>query len=569
MLEPTDILQLITNHCATTCPLDPIPSAVLQSISGDLLPYLSSTINSSLASGIVPPVFKCARVTSLLKKTSLDPSSVKNYRPVSLLPFLSKALERAVLYQLSSFLQQHNLLDPHQSGFQSGHSTETALLAVIDALATTRTSSLSFVLILLNLSAAFDTVNHQLLISTLAEMGISGTALSWIASYLADRSYQVAWRGSVSAPHPLLTGVSQGSVLGPLLFSLYTKSLGSIIKSHGFSYHCYADDTQLFLSFPPSATQVNEEISACLADISLWMARYHLKLNLDKTELLYIPHRTSPLPELSVTVAGTTVTASCSARNLGVVLDDQLDFKEQVVVMSWSCRFILYNIRRILTYLITYSTQLLVQAMVISRLDYCNSLVASLPACIIQPLQLIQSAVAHLVFNLPKFSHVTPLLQLLHWLPVAARIRFKVLTLAYAAANKTAPHDLQDIIQAYTPAPQGIIQAYTPAPQGIIQAYTPAPQGIIQAYTPAPQGIIQAYTPAQPLCSAATGHLAQPSGRATVSHSSRLQSFSILTPQWWNDLPIPIRTAPSLPIFRRSLKTHLFTLYLDSSSGDS
>ena len=104
MLEPTDILQLITNHRAATCPLEPIPSAVLQSISSELLPYLSSIINGCLASGIVPPDFKCACVTPLFKKPSLDPSDVKNYCPVSLLPFLSKALERAVLNQLSSFL---------------------------------------------------------------------------------------------------------------------------------------------------------------------------------------------------------------------------------------------------------------------------------------------------------------------------------------------------------------------------------------------------------------------------------------------------------------------------------
>uniref|UniRef100_A0A0E9XMV6 Reverse transcriptase domain-containing protein n=1 Tax=Anguilla anguilla TaxID=7936 RepID=A0A0E9XMV6_ANGAN len=85
-------------------------------------------------------------------------------------------------------------------------------------------------------------------------MGIAGTALSWFASYLADRTYQVTWKGSASASHPLVTGVPQGSVLGPLLFSLYTRSLGSVINSHGFSYHCYADDTQLFFSFHPSAT---------------------------------------------------------------------------------------------------------------------------------------------------------------------------------------------------------------------------------------------------------------------------------------------------------------------------
>ncbi|KAJ8349808.1 hypothetical protein SKAU_G00249380, partial [Synaphobranchus kaupii] len=241
-------------------------------------------------------------------------------------------------------------------------------------------------------------------------MGISGTALSWFVSYLTDRSYQVSWKGSVSAPRPLSTGVPQGSVLGPLLFSMYTKSLGSVIHSHGFSYHSYADDTQLFLSFPPSTPQVKERISACLTDISEWMATHHLKLNLDKTELLFMPYKTSPLHDLSITVDGTVVAASRSARNLGVVLDDRLDFKEHIRATARSCRFFLYNIRRIRPYLTTYSTQLLVQTMVTSRLDYCNSLLASLPACAILPLQLIQNAAARLVFNLPKFSHVTPLL---------------------------------------------------------------------------------------------------------------------------------------------------------------
>ncbi|KAJ8333439.1 hypothetical protein SKAU_G00414470 [Synaphobranchus kaupii] len=186
ILEDSDVLQLVTRHRATTCPLDPIHSAVLQSISAELLPYLSSIINTSLICDHVPAAFKTARVTPLLKKPSLDPSDVRNYRPVSLLPFLSKTIECAVLNQLSVFLHQNNLLDPHQSGFRTGHSTEIALLAMTEALATARASSLSSVLILLYLSAAFDTVNHKLLISTLAEMAISGTALSWFVSYLTD-----------------------------------------------------------------------------------------------------------------------------------------------------------------------------------------------------------------------------------------------------------------------------------------------------------------------------------------------------------------------------------------------
>lgn len=228
----------------TTCPLDPIPSSLLQTISGDLLPYLTSLINSSLTAGYVPSVFKRARVAPLLKKPTLDPSDVNNYRPVSLLSFLSKTLERAVLGQLYRYLSQNDLLDPNQSGFKTSHSTETALLCITEALRTAKANSLSSALILLDLSAAFDTVNHQILLSTLSELGISGAAHAWIASYLTGRSYQVAWRESVSSPRALTTGVPQGSVLGPLLFSLYTKSLGSVITSHGLSYHCYADDTQ-------------------------------------------------------------------------------------------------------------------------------------------------------------------------------------------------------------------------------------------------------------------------------------------------------------------------------------
>ncbi|KAJ8334024.1 hypothetical protein SKAU_G00413430 [Synaphobranchus kaupii] len=157
------------------------------------------------------------------------------------------------------------------------------------------------------------------------------------------------------------------------------------------------------------------------------MATHHLKLNLNKTELLFMPYKTSPLHDLSITVDGTVVAASRSARNLGVVLDNQLDFKEHIRATARSCRFLLYNIRRIQPYLTTYSTQLLVQTIVTSCLDYCNSPLASLPACAILPLQLIQNAAARLVFNLPEFSHVNPLLRSLHWLPVAARIRFSTL----------------------------------------------------------------------------------------------------------------------------------------------
>ncbi|KAM9394617.1 uncharacterized protein ACWYII_033223 isoform 2-T2 [Salvelinus alpinus] len=494
------------------------PERLPKTISGDLLPYLTSLINSSLTAGYVPSVFKRARVAPLLKKPTLDPSDVNNYRPVSLLSFLSKTLERAVLGQLSCYLSQNDLLDPNQSGFKTSHSTETALLCITEALRTAKANSLSSALILLDLSAAFDTVNHQILLSTLSELGISGAAHAWIASYLTGRSYQVAWRESVSSPRALTTGVPQGSVLGPLLFSLYTKSLGSVITSHGLSYHCYADDTQLIFSFPPSDDQVANRISACLADISVWMTDHHLKLNLGKTELLFLPGKDCPFHDLAITVDNSIVSSSQSAKNLGVILDNTLSFSTNIKAVTRSCRFMLYNIRRVRPCLTQEAAQVLIQALVISRLDYCNSLLAGLPACAIKPLQLIQNAAARLVFNLPKFSHVTPLLRSLHWLPVEARIRYKTMVLAYGAVRGTAPQYLQALIRPYTQT--------------------------------------------RALRSSTSGLLASLPLRKYSSRSAQSKLFAALAPQWWNKLPHDARTAESITTFRRHLKPHLFKEYL-------
>ncbi len=219
-------------------------------------------------------------------------------------------LERVVFNQVSLFLSQNNKLDAKQSGFRSGHSTETALLSVTEALRTAKADSKSSVLILLDLSSAFDTFNHQILLSTLSSLDITGIPLRWFESYLTGRSFRVAWGGEVSKAHQLVTGVPQGSVLGPLHFSTYTTSLDPIIQAHGFSYHCYADDTQLYLSFQPDDPTVAARISGCLADISAWMKEHHLQLNLAKTELLVFPAARTLQHYFTIQFGSSTITPS-------------------------------------------------------------------------------------------------------------------------------------------------------------------------------------------------------------------------------------------------------------------
>ncbi len=309
--------------------------------------------------------------------------------------------------QVSAFLTQNNLLDSNQSGFRSGHSTKTALLSVIEALRLARADSKSSILILLDLSTASDTVNHQILQSTLAK-GISGTTLQWFESYVSDRSFKVSWRGEVSKSQHLATGVPQGSVLGPLLFSVYMASIGSVIQKYGFSYHCYADDTQLYLSFHPDDPTIATRISACLTDISCLIKDHHLQLNLAKTELLVVPSNPSFHQNLTIQLGSSTITPSKTAKNLGVVMMNKLEFSDHIAKTAQSCRFALFSIKKIRSFLWEHASQLLVQALVLSRLDYSNALLAGLPASSIKPLQLIQNAAARLIFNELKSTHVTP-----------------------------------------------------------------------------------------------------------------------------------------------------------------
>ncbi|MDF4386599.1 reverse transcriptase family protein [Vibrio parahaemolyticus] len=246
-------------------------------------------INISLLTGYVPQSFKVAVIKPLLKKPTLDPEVLANYRPISNLPFLSKILEKVVADQLCDFLHDNNLFEEFQSGFRVHHSTETALVKITNDLLIASDKGLVSVLVLLDLSAAFDTIDHQILLQRLDHLiGLKGSALSWFKSYLSDRFQFVDVRNESSLRTKVCFGVPQGSVLGPILFTLYMLPLGNIIRNHSINFHCYADDTQLYLSMKPEESNQLTKLHNCLKDIKTWMSTNFLMLNSDKTEVIVL-----------------------------------------------------------------------------------------------------------------------------------------------------------------------------------------------------------------------------------------------------------------------------------------
>jgi hypothetical protein len=477
-----------------------------------------------LEEAVLPVSQKRAIVRPALKKSGLDPDLPSSYRPISNLTYLSKLIERVVAFQLVNYLEANGLMPKNQSGFRRGHSTETLLLRLMSDLHGAMDRGQVTLLALLDVSAAFDTVDHHILLTRLSTTyGITGQALAWMSSYLDGRTMRVEMGEDGSQWTLVEYGVPQGSVLGPLLYILYTADLATILSSSGLQSHQFADDLQMYQSCRPgdSSTCV-AAIYTALQEVRRWMSSNRLRLNPSKTQYIWFG---SPASRQKINpndlVSSFPVGEVCTVvRDLGVLLDEGLTLSDHV---NNICRIGYYELRQIRVIRRTLSRDAaatLVHSFVLSRLDYCNGVLLGLPGYRLKQLQLVINSAARLLADLPRFAPISDYIRReLHWLPVVNRINYKVATLVWKAMTEVAPDYITELCLPVSSQPGRRM-----------------------------------------LRSAAKNDLIIPRSR-TVMCTQR--GLFVAAPLLWNSLPLPVRNTintKDFVSFIRLLKTHLFSV---------
>lgn len=449
-----EIISIIAEYGMNCSPEDPIPISLLKNNIDIFIPIWLDIVNLSLSRGNMD-CLKNAILTPLIKELDelIDVDVLKNYRPVSNLIFLSKLIERIVAIRIEGHMIKHGLHSNKQFGYKKNHSTEMLLVKIVNDLLIACDRKIPTVLMLLDLSAAFDTVDQIKLLKILHdEIGIQGMALDWFKSYLLNRTQKVKVGDAYSREEQLDYGVAQGSVLGPILFNIYTRSFPNKVESIGFEVEGFADDHQLWKQFSPifQVKALGDNLDKCFKAISSWMNEFFLRLNSSKTKILVVA---PPSVKHDIHINGTFIDGKCirfvdSAKNLGIVLDTELSFNIQISKLVSSCFHTIRNISRIKKFLDEGQLKTLVSTLIFSKLDYCNALYYGLNTQLIDKMQVVQNSALRLVYNMHRYDRIStsPLFKKLHWLKVRERIVFKLLLIVHKCIRGTAPQDIKSML---------------------------------------------------------------------------------------------------------------------------
>ena len=441
--------------------------------------------------------------------------ALTNYRPISNIMFVAKTTERFVAQQVQHFMEENSIYGIYQSAYRAHHSAETALMRIHNDIAHSIDNRQSVLLVLLDLSAAFNTINHTILLRRLSGYGLSGDVLAWLTSYLCDRTYVVRVKSGVSESDIITTGVPQGTVLGPLLFNVFIAPLTTLLQKHNIRHHLYADDTQLYITFPPTDhTQALARMEACVQDAKAWLCDNGLVMNNNKSQAIVI-HSSSlrtPTSLTRVNICGQLVETSPVIWDLGFNVDANLTMTSQVANVCRSAYYHLSQIAKIWDSISTTVCKSLIHGLVTSRLDYGNAILYGISDRHMHRLEMVQRSAARIVRQIRRGDRqsMITILRQLHWLPVRKRIDFKLLV--HRAIYNGTPEYLAALLRRHTP-----------------------PRSLRSA-----------------------GGLLLEVPKVNLERFGR-RAFACAGPTLWNKLPRNIRDNSNITQFKKQLKTLLFS----------
>lgn len=517
-VDESEVVLIINNMKKTYCSNDSYDLRMfsLDEVSASLSTVLSVIINASFETGVFPSTEKIAIVKPLLK-TSKDPDQLSSYRPLYNTSMLAKILEKACLRQITKHLSNFEAIPRYQSAYRKFHSVETVINRIYNDLIVSKARGNCTMLVMLDLTAAFDTVNHSILLNDLKLLGIGGVVWKWFKSYLEDRKFTVEIGNASSQIGNMETGVPQGTILAPILFSIYTIELYHVLQQFDVSCHFYADDTQLLITVNDEE-EARRDFSLILDAILSWMSSRRLKLNTDKTECIMFGSRASlrqfsDFSQLEINDAY-PISLSNNVKDLGIHFDRNLSLIEQLKSTKKKTIGNLINISRITKFINFNSRIKLVHGLILSNLDFCNSIYAGLPNLYLHQLQNIINSAARLVVRMPRFSQdrITPVCIKLHFLPIKARIKYKICLLVFKALSYGQPSYIADMLKYRVSSARSLRN----------DRHMQLEEPII----------------------------------APSQYSNRC--FSYCAPRMYNSLPQIVREAESIAVFKKLLKTSIF-----------
>ena len=424
---------------------DGISNKLLKLLKFELSKSLTLIINQMITTGVFPDSLKVSKIIPLFKKG--DSSLLSNYRPISLLPTISKIFERILYNQLYEYFDNH-LLAEQQYGFRSNHSTEYAAVKLVDHISKEMESGNTPAALYIDLSKAFDTLSFDILLYKLNHYGIKDNAFKLLKSYLTDRQQFVVFNNHNSETSIIKTGVPQGSILGPLFFSICINDL--ITVSDKLKFIMYADDTTIYFNLEDfDRYNLEQDITNELENITLWLKRNKLSLNVQKTKLMIFHRKQKQINELNILIDGIAIERVESFNFLGLIIDEGLSWKKHTDVVKNKISKVVGILYRLNNIFPKNILQTLYNSLIASYINY-GLLLWGVES---NRIELLQKKAIRLITNSNYTAHTTPLFIELGLLKIHYMFKLKLLKFYYKLSSNLLPKYFESYCDVIERAP--------------------------------------------------------------------------------------------------------------------